>query len=148
MRLKSSRKPRPEPDLVPLINVVFLMLIFFLVAATLRPFSLEGIRPPEVPSKQAATQVRYAPLRLFFQPDKQLRLNGQSFTLDNLENHLPRLAEDTQNSQAHSPPPKKQTGRITIIADKNLPATALLPLLDRLKTLGYEQVKLVTEQQR
>ena len=143
MRLKPSRKPRPEPDLVPLINVVFLMLIFFLVAATLRPFSLKGIRPPEVPPKQAATQIRYAPLRLFFQPDRQLRLNGQSFTLDELEARLPLSPEKSGSQNIPG-----QVGRITIIADRNLPATALLPLLDRLKSMGYGQVKLVTEQQK
>lgn len=41
MRLntRAQRKPGGEENLVPLINIVFLILIFFLVASTIRPFT-------------------------------------------------------------------------------------------------------------
>ena len=47
MRLRRKRRQTNDENIIPLINIVFLMLIFFLVAGALRPFQEEGITPAQ-----------------------------------------------------------------------------------------------------
>jgi len=48
MRLQQPQKKPREENLVPLINFVFLMLVFFLVAGSLREFQSRGVKPVEI----------------------------------------------------------------------------------------------------
>lgn len=47
MRLKSSRHRQPPENTIPLINVVFLMLIFFLFAGSIARDDARKIEPPQ-----------------------------------------------------------------------------------------------------
>ena len=106
--LDASR--RREPDLTSLINIVFLILIFFIVAGTLRPFSARDIKlaksqPDSTSAVVSANVVAFA--------DGGLTHRGQTVSLEEL---VVRIRNERSASE---PAP------LTIVADARLSGDAL-----------------------
>ncbi len=113
--------------MVPLINVVFLLLIFFMLTGTLRraePFAVElpGVREGELrPTREARS--------LSISAQGELALDGRSLTADELAS---ALAADPRDDP------------LQLRADAHLTARVFVPLLDRLREAGVAQIELVT----
>lgn len=121
MRLDSPRPARPRENVVPMINVVFLLLIFFLMTAVIAPPEPFGVALP-----RAAGGDTPAPgATLFVGPDGALAY-GQArgaAVFDALAGH---------------------DGVLEIRADAALPAEELARLLPRLASAGVADIALVT----
>ncbi|MDP2581836.1 biopolymer transporter ExbD [Shimia thalassica] len=115
--------PRKKRDsTIPLINVVFLMLVFFLIAGTVAPpldpdlklvqtSDLEGKEPPDA---------------LVLHADGSLSFRGQP------------TAADTHVATHGSGPTR-------IVPDRNVPASRLMEITGDLRRAGATSVILVTE---
>ncbi|MET4130479.1 biopolymer transporter ExbD [Roseovarius sp. MBR-6] len=124
MRAPNPRK-RPEPT-IPLINIVFLMLIFFMAAATLAP-PLDGdLRLV----RTADLEGRAPPDALLIHADGRLMFRGAG---------LP----DAAAYIAARPDAGHETVRI--VPDADLPAPDLLRLGAALRAAGAGRVVMVTE---
>lgn len=122
----ASRPRRPvRENVVPLINVVFLLLIFFMLTATLRP-----AEPVEVmlPSAEASTP-RDEDERPVLALDDAGRLA--------LDGRMVDLA-------ALSALPMETGPRLELRADARVPARVLLPVLEALGRAGVTDVEVVT----
>lgn len=126
MKLSIRKKPATlAENTIPLINVVFLMLIFFLIAGSLAAPLAPGLAPPEtatLPPAPARSDV------------VQIVASGEIYYLGETlgrEALLARLAEI-------GPPD------IRLIADKALPADDLIALLEALRAAGHEKIRLMT----
>ncbi|MEP1767833.1 MAG: biopolymer transporter ExbD [Sulfitobacter sp.] len=122
-------KPRPRAQREPtiaLINIVFLMLVFFMVAGTLaQPLdkdlklvntqSLDGIAPPDA---------------LVIHADGVMAYRGTA--LDSAAAFLADM-------------PEEDRAVIRLVPDRNLPATTLVNLTRDLRLAGAGRVLLVTE---
>lgn len=104
--IPSNRKHNNSDDnMIPLINIVFLLLIFFMVAGKIVKQPSSEI---ELPSSSNASDVSpknsnlAARLELF--NNQRMHFNGESIT-------LPSLAENIKNSQ---------TKQLALFVDKNL----------------------------
>ncbi|SMO74157.1 ExbD/TolR family protein [Ruegeria faecimaris] len=126
MQLKSKPRQSREPT-IALINVVFLMLIFFMIAGTLTPplngsvqlvetMDLEGREPPDA---------------LVIRADGTLEYRGAELT--NAAAYVERAAVDLP------------LDAVRIVPDRSLPAVALKQISDDLRGLGASQVYVVTE---
>tara|TARA_R110002020_G_scaffold58372_4_gene160059 strand:- start:24018 stop:24425 length:408 start_codon:yes stop_codon:yes gene_type:complete len=124
---KASRKPE---NTVALINVVFLMLIFFLVAGTLAPAPDRDVDFITL----AATDPAAPPDMLFIRSDKTLTWRGEALPLSD---HVSRW----QGLQAEAPEPRP----FRIVADRLLPAVDLLDTLDELRRAGVDEIVLIAE---
>lgn len=124
MRRRAKRQPRENT--IALINIVFLMLIFFLVAGTLarpldgdvrlvRTADLEGAPPPDA---------------LVIHADGRMAWRGTDVT--SVQSFV---AEQPQGSRA----------RLRILPDRDLPASDLIALGRDLRLAGAEKVVIVTE---
>ena len=123
MMRKATNRRASEPT-IALINIVFLMLIFFMVAGTLAP-------PLDPDLKLVDTKTlegRDPPNALVMTADGALRFRGQ--TVDGPE---PYLATLNDRSQAR------------VVPDRAAPAADLIALAQRLKAAGAEQVFIVSE---
>lgn len=126
MRLPDPPKRRGGENVIPLINVVFLLLIFFMIAGSLGRTDLFRVEPPESVSK--------APLpaearRLLMAADGRLALDGSRVRLA----ELGRLLDGTD-------------APVEIKADAGAPAVRLLDVLETLRGAGIGEVELVTVQ--
>ncbi len=120
--------------MISLINIVFLILIFFLIAAIIRPFQAKDI----VLAKSTATD-RYSRLAHTLIIDKtgNLTVNGKPASTDTL---IEALSSADQTSETD-----EKRHRLNIIADQNLPVGVLLEHLKTMQTLKFKSIKLVTE---
>ncbi len=122
---KRRNRTRLEPT-IALINIVFLMLVFFMVAGTLsqpldkdlnlvRTSDLEGQAPPDT---------------LVVHPDGRLAYRGKSIT----------------SAQAfYAARPENEREVVRIVPDKALPAVTLVNLARDLRAAGASRVVIVTQ---
>ncbi len=130
MDFERTAKPIKEISLVPLINVVFLLLIFFLVAGTLERFDVLNVQPPIAESGEELDQ---GPLVVVMGAREELLFNDDLVTPGELENLLRE-------------PLKKYPGRVvTIKADARLDAPKLIAILERVRAAGGDKLTLMTQ---
>lgn len=125
MRRLAKAKSQREPT-IALINIVFLMLVFFMVAGTLsQPIdaSLSLIRTAELDG-------RSPPDALVVHPDATLSYRGA--TQANAKAYLDSLSG-------------KDRKTIRLMPDRALPAEALVKIAAELRAAGAEKVMIVTE---
>lgn len=126
IRIPSPHKPRKQESTIALINVVFLMLIFFLIAGTLAP-----PRDPEVSFISTERDENAAPPdMLFIAEDGRATWRGEPVEI---ESELAGWAEEHAG------------GAFRIAADRDLPATELVDIVGALRTAGLTNIVLVTE---
>lgn len=129
MRLKQRAPGRgPEENLIPLINIVFLILIFFLVASTLRSFDPAGL---DLPRAQAEAGADHRANVLIAYADGRLTLAGKDIGPDAL---AARLADFVQ-AEPDLP--------LLIAPDRALPADRLVEIAQQAQAVGIAQVKLI-----
>ena len=120
---RAPRRPMPE-NVVPLINVVFLLLVFFLLAGDPgRPPAL----PFDLPEIAAGADRPGEARRIAFSSRDGLRLDGEVVTVAELETRLAGVE-----------------GVVTVSAEASLPARRVLDLLDALAKAGLSEVYLET----
>lgn len=112
---------------VPLINVVFLLLMFFLVAGENdRIVHTEGV--PPVSSSVSPVDAGLG--RLIVLDNGKYSWEDTEFSLEEIENQLPAARAG-------------QSG-LTVWIGRNAESRQLLQLFDPLRALGYTQVEIVT----
>ncbi|MFQ5564975.1 MAG: ExbD/TolR family protein [Paracoccaceae bacterium] len=124
------RSPEPRERLeriLPMINVVFLLLIFFLMTATIAPPEPLDVTPPE----SAAQGQGAADQPLYVAADGRLAWGGVTG-----EAVIPAIAAAYRGAGAPEP--------LTIRADRDLPGVEMARLLRRLAAAGVADAQLVT----
>ena len=125
LRRKSTREPT-----IALINIVFLMLVFFMVAGALAP-----------PLDSALTLVKTEDLdtvsppdALVVHPDRRLSYRGAD-----VASAADWLAERTAEAGGET------GGPVRLVPDRDLPAAELIRIARELKSAGAGRVLIVTE---
>ena len=118
-----------EP-VIPLINVIFLLLIFFLVTGTLRSADLIDVAPPQAASGIAAEEELPSVL---VGADGSIAFDGQLLELRDLAAQL----VDTLHN--------RESSHIVVKADGRVRSDVLLSVFDQLGQAGVRELSLVTE---
>ncbi|TVQ92883.1 MAG: biopolymer transporter ExbD [Chromatiaceae bacterium] len=148
MRLpRPQPRPRSEDHLIPLINVVFLMLIFFMVAGQLGVPDPFEVAPPTARDDAALLP---APVELLLAADGRLALAGELVSGDRLEDALLRAGVAAAALEADPPAgPGSSAGPdapppIVLKADAGVTAALLRETLERLRLAGLTELGLLT----
>lgn len=130
MLFEQPEKPQREENLVPLINIVFLMLIFFLITTTIKPFERADVTLASAPELENSKIRR----------DIILITEDGTFLVD----HAPVSSDALSAALA---PWKDATPDhpMMIVADKNLEADKLVEALEAATKAGVQHIKIVTE---
>ncbi|MBK1633880.1 hypothetical protein CKO31_24740 [Thiohalocapsa halophila] len=137
MKLVPRRAPHRRDDhLIPLINVIFLMLIFFMVVGQIRPAEALRVEPPKTQQPTAAGAGERV-LVLVLAPDGRLASDGRILSRDALRAHLGQRRAPTGASEAAPAP-------LTLKADAAVSAALLRETLDLLADAGITQVELLS----
>ncbi len=116
--------------LIPLINVVFLLLIFFMLAGQLEAPEVLRVKPPR---STREGQAEPAHLRLLLASDGRVALEGEMLQAEDLPLRLQARVEGEQKPA------------ITLKADAQVSAGQLRHLLHILRRAGIPQVTLLTD---
>lgn len=135
-----SRRPPLEPVL-PLINVVFLLLIFFMLAGQLAKRPSVAVETPvsEVANGKEAREKLLLVLKAdgqWFADDQDSPLTDD--TLANLIRTLPSVADEKTGAMV-------KDAEVRLLADASITMASLRQRLELLQAMGVEQVRLVTQ---
>ncbi len=128
MQFASPPRRPPREAIVPMINVVFLLLIFFLMTATLTPPAPLSVTPPAAQGADPQAEGR----ALLFAADGTLAFGTDEGEAALVAALMAALGAPTAG------------GPLTLRADADLPGAALAALLARLAAGGADEVRLVT----
>jgi biopolymer transport protein ExbD len=130
MKFPSAPKKALLEDLVPLINVVFLLLIFFMLSAKLNALDDIEIEPPV--STVEAEQEQHTDIRIYLTAHGEILYSGDDLSLEAL---IIRLVKKRSNLPG--------TKKLLIKADAHTPVDRLLSLLTVLSKNGFDQIELL-----
>ena len=118
-----------DDRIMPLINIVFLLLIFFLVAGVIKDVEPVDVDPP---ASVAEAESDEADLTIFIAQNGQLALGDQL------------LDEDDFTAQLNAAISAQPDQSVRIVADKEIDSTKVIEVLETLRTAGSSRVKLTT----
>lgn len=129
-----TRARRTGDDMLPLVNIVFLLLIFFMLAGAVSTPDPLNVQPPRSMVDAAGDRL---PSMLVVGADGRLALGREVFTLEGL---APRI-----DAWLTAAPPGFP---LTVKADAETEALAIVTLLEALKRQGVTHVRLMTARVR
>ncbi len=131
MRFHYHRKRHSELNMTPLVSVIFLLIIFFLVAGTVRS---PGFWEVEHPHSTSETRVEPMMLSIFVDKDGNRAVGERE-----VKNRFQLRYLIDENFQNGAPP------SIEIHADSRVDAHNVVKLLEEIRNAGVEKVELITE---
>lgn len=138
MILNNSTVKRPKNDddsLIPLINIVFLMLIFFIVAGQIQPSDGAKVEPANSISEAELAPER---LKIVITEDDQLFIDGAQVPQEAFARHLSDYLETLSSEQ-------KENAAVVIKADGNLSVDHMQGYVKTIKTSGIAHISLMTQ---
>ncbi len=129
MRFHRARRDPVEVNLTPLIDVVFLLLIFFMVSTT---FETRQALELELPESVSGVAAEVSPVTLVITEAGAYRLNDRELTSAQLGEALAQEAEQARDQG------------LVVEADARARHAAVVRALNLAGTLGIRQVRLAT----
>jgi biopolymer transport protein ExbD len=116
-------------EIAPLVDVVFLLVIFFAVSTTFLETS--GIKL-ELPSSTSSAQREAKEIAVYLDADGKLSFDGEVVTLEQLQERLPAALEAA-------------TSKVVVLrADTNTPHGQVVRIMDAARTAGADGLTVAT----
>ena len=132
IRFPYKEKSPFKLDLIPMINVVFLLLIFFMLTSTT---TLQS-KKVELPTAKTAEKNSKEFLIMTIDKNGSLELDGKAVTIEELPDHLEKKVGEKKNTV------------ISIHADKVIEFELFGNVIELAKQAGAEDFMLATENDR
>jgi biopolymer transport protein ExbD len=116
-------------DLTPLIDVVFLLLIFFLLTSIYAKPSI----PLDLPEAETARTAREPEVSVAIRPDGALLLNDREVSPAELRPALERIYAASRTKEIH------------IVSDRTVAFGSVVEVMDAARKAGAETIAIVTE---
>ena len=131
MNFQRSKSKSKEVSLIPMINVIFLLLIFFMVAGTVEGIDIFDVNLPQSENgeeKSASHAVVY------LKDDGRMAVNNDVVKAKDIKTIINTLFVDD---------PKQV---VTIKSDANVPSDTLINIMNLIEDAGGENILLVTQE--
>ena len=128
MRLFRPRKKSTAENVLPLINVVFLLLVFFMLAGVLEKGERLDITPPETLN---AAQPNDTTVVLLVGADGRISFQDEIFQRTDVVGRLKAYFADNPD------------GRLKLKADAQSDAAMVLALIEELRAVGLKELDLL-----
>lgn len=131
--MRKRTREGAAPDITPLIDVVFLLLIFFMVSTVFKKdeFALL-LNLPTVTEGESANDKKVKSVIIELSKE-QIAFNGSKFTFEQMPEQLKSLQDKTTS--------------IELRIDKNVEYERVVKLLDLLKKFKLNNLNLITDKQ-
>lgn len=126
MFAEKQSERRVTLDMSPMMDIVFLLLIFFLVTSTFLPDSGMDL---ELPESTTATPSEMAPTMISVAEDGAVQLNGEAITVAELQQRVAAL-------------PEADRQKITVRADARVDYGIIVRIIDALRNAGVSGLSL------
>ncbi len=135
--MKFPRKPREPVDinLAPLIDVVFILLLFFVVTTTFTRETQLKVDLPEAVSGTPPEAAQTTPLEILVGVDGSFALNGKSLVRNDLTALMEALRVESGGDQSLP---------VMLSADGKAPHQAVVTAIDAASKLGFSRLRITT----
>lgn len=137
MKINRTRIAPPRIEMLPLIDIVFLLLVFFIYA--MLSMAVHYGQQVDLPASESATLEPQEAVSITIQAAG----NNLLFFVDEEPVGLESLSAHLQNVQEKRPDSKKL--EVQIFADKTVSYQQLFQVLDRVKEAGLSRISLQAE---
>lgn len=117
-------------DVMPLVDMVFILLIFFIVTTS---FVKESGVEIERPTAQTAMSVEKNFMMLEIAPSGDLYADGQKITFDNIKSRLHRFMVESPG------------GAVIIVADRSVDTGTTIRVLDECRVAGIQNISVAAK---
>lgn len=131
MQSDNNKKEINQVGLIPLINVIFLLLIFFLVAGTVESIDTFEV---DLPASNSASPKQQVDAIIYLKENGQIAVNDDIIEKNNLKTIIKTLFIEN--------PSKK----ITIKSDAQSSANILVDVIEMIESYGGIEISLVTRE--
>lgn len=132
MRLRRKPAPEQQIDISPLIDMVFILLIFFMVSTTfVKDMKLELERPGAASATRASTKA----IRVYIDAGANVYLDGNPVRAWMLQSRIRELLRGGAG------------GSVLVIVDRRVPSERLLEVVDQCRLGGASDVGVATEKE-
>lgn len=128
--MKSNLRTMSRADLVPLVDVVFQLVVFFVLTGSLSVATGIPVNAPEAASGEALPTI---PLEIVLAADGMLSVDGNRLQLNELVAYLDDRAPDAA---------------VFISADRDVDYGRFVAVMDELRIGGYSDIGLRTQEQQ
>jgi len=137
MNLRRHRTEPPRIDITPLIDVVFLMLIFFMVSTT---FDKQTQLKVDLPSASTVVEKNDEPEKIEIKIDRSgnFYVNERELVQHDAET-LKRAVQKVADGRLELP--------VLVSGDKNAPLQAMMTVMDVAAQLGMSRLSFVAKQE-
>lgn len=133
MRYRNEKENEGQIDISPLIDMVFILLIFFMVTTTfVKDMKLDLNRPSASSASAASTKS----IRVFIDRFSDIFVDNQPVRIYSLQSKLRDMLRVSTDKT------------ILIVTDENVPAKRVLEVIDQSKLSGASEVGVATEQEK
>ena len=135
MKFRRKRQDNVEIGLAPLIDVVFILLLFFVVTTTFTRETQLQVDLPEAVSGVPPQASELKPLEVLIAADGTFSVNGQALVKNDLGNLMTSLQRESEGDSSLP---------LTISADSQTPHQAVITAMDAAGKLGFAQLRITT----
>lgn len=131
MEFEGRARIQSHLDIAPLIDIVFLLLVFFMLTST---FATPEAIELELPESSSASAMELHPIIISLDKTGQIALNGKQIALDQLRAAVQLLLKQDTDSA------------ITLKSDGHSEVQQLLNVMDQIRAAGGHNIALATTQ--
>ena len=132
MKFKPADVSPPDLDMTPMIDMVFILLIFFMVTASfVKDMKLELERPKASSAVTASSKA----IRLFIDRSGDTYLDGEPIRLWLIQSKLRDLLNNASSKV------------VLVVTDEGVPAGRLVEVVDQARLAGAESVGIATKKE-
>jgi biopolymer transport protein ExbD len=134
------------PDLTPMIDMVFLLLIFFLLTSFVMLPSIQV----DLPHSETAQVEETSEVSLTIKEDRSILLNGEAISKDRLAVALEAIYSDRAAGESMRSTGESRTGpkELVIQSDRSVSFGFVVEIMDLSRKAGAERISFLVEKQR
>jgi biopolymer transport protein ExbD len=129
-RRRTADSPSGELNVIPLIDVVFFLLVFYVIASS---FTKTTAVPVDRPASSRAAGVGGSVIMVSVLQSGSVELDGKTFPLVSLPPAIRSRLSDAHSTQ------------VIVVADRALPTGHLLAVMDACRNGGAQRVEVAAE---
>ena len=135
MKFRRRQRDHVEIGLAPLIDVVFILLLFFVVTTTFTRETRLKVDLPEAVSGTPSEEAEMRPLEVLIGADGSFSVNGNALVKSDLSSLMTSLQRESEGDTSLP---------LTISADGKSPHQSVVIAMDAAGKLGFSRLRIAT----
>ena len=131
MRLSATAKKKPRIEIIPMIDTMFFLLVFFMIATL--SMTIQHGMPVSLPTAESSTDSLDEHVSLTLTREGTLYFNKEVITLQELERRLMNLRQTSSDPS------------LLINADEQVPHGQVIKVMDLIRLSGITSMSIATQ---